>query len=357
VLGTLPLSAITFGPFGPNGEGGTRNGQTMLIGSGGSVYELDGFLGIGSLDLNGSQEGTCAQLSRDSLPAGLTYGFASALSSNQADLVLTYSFTNTTAGTFSDLRFFILLDTEIDEATNTFFNEYAVVQGTSGSGPADADPDQWQADEPGFQQGSLFRNLLLGALSNSNAVPPTALNDAALALGFSLGNLTNGNWTAVQIMISESTNRLGSLALVQHDSSPASTTTATLSGIARVNVSPFGDVTTLLPMGFTQWQLDRTTGSLLGTLSISNSLPGAVSFGPPFQLGLHPAPNFFYPHLAGTLPDGLSYVDLSAAALAQVAGGVIRPGQRLVLTNAVEIYSLTRTPPASSQFEIWATRQ
>jgi len=28
-----------------------------------------------------------------------------------------------------------------------------------------------------------------------------------------------------------------------------------------------------------------------------------------------------------------------------------------VLTNAVEIYSLTRTPPPNSQFELWATRQ
>jgi len=119
----------------------------------------------------------------------------------------------------------------------------------------------------------------------------------------------------------------------------------------------FMDVTALLPMGFIQWQLDRATGSLLGTLSISNSLPGGASYGPPFQLGLHPATSLYYPHPAGTLSDGLSYVDLSGAAMARVAGGVIRPGQRLVLTNAVEIYSLTRTPPPNSQFELWATRQ
>ena len=356
-LGTVPAPAITFDPFGPKGEGGSKNGQTILIGAGGSVHELDGFLGVGGLDLNGSQVGTCAQLSRDSLPAGLAYGFASALSSNQADLVLTYSFTNTTAGTFSDLRFFLLLDAEIDEAANTFFNEYGVVEGIRGLGPADADPDQWQIDEPGFQTGSLFRNLLVGVLSNSNAVPPTAANDVALALGFTLGNLTNGNWTAVQIMISESTNRLGSLALVQRDSSPASATTITLSGTARVNVSPFGDVTELIQMGFSQWQLNPATGSLLGTIGINNPPTNAASFGPPYQLGLKASPDFYYPHPGGTLPDGVPYVDLTATVQATVAGGTLAPGQGVVLTSAVEVYSLYRSPPTNTLFEIWATKQ
>ena len=459
-LGTVPSSAITYGPFGPMGEGGTKNGQTLLIGLGGSVYELDGFLGVGGLDLNGTQVGTCAQLSRDSLPAGLAYSFASALSSNQADLVLTYAFSNTTTLTlFSNLSFFVLLDAEIDETSNTFFNEYATVAGTPGANYWDV--RQWQIDEPGFQTGTLLRNLLLGSLSNSNAIPPGASNDVAMALGFSRSLLWPGDTLRVQVMISEAGNSLRPFTLVQHDNADATTVislsgqanSGSLSGIvfndlntngvpdpgeglsnvvlvltgtngtplAQVTTDPGGhydfgaqpapgpytvsvnpaslpagltnntshpipgsaysatrtlggtnvvlnwgyagsaeqfmNVTALLPIGFTQWQLNRATGSLLGTLSISNSLPGGASYGPPFQLGLHPAPNFFYPHPAGTLPDGLSYVDLSAAAMAQAAGGVIRPGQRLVLTNAVEIYSLTRVAPPNSQFELWATRQ
>jgi hypothetical protein len=119
----------------------------------------------------------------------------------------------------------------------------------------------------------------------------------------------------------------------------------------------YTEVTQLLPFGFIEWQLDRATGSLLGTLSLSNSLTAGASFSPPFQLGLHPAADFFYPHPAGTLQNGLSYLDLSAAVTGQAAGGVIHPGQTLVLTNVVEIYSLTRTPPVISQFELWATRQ
>ena len=459
-LGAVPSPAITFGPFGPRGEGGSKNGQTLLIGSGGSVYELEGFLGVGGLDLNGSQVGTCAQLSRDSLPAGLIYNFSSELSSNQADLVLTYAFSNSTSLTlFSNLSFLVLLDAEIDEVSNTFFDEYATVAGTPGADYWDV--KQWQIDEPGFQTGTLLRNLLMGSLSNSNAIPSGAANDVAMALGFSRSLLWPGDTLRVQVMISEAGDSLRPFTLAQHDSADA-TTVISLSGQANpgvlsgivfndlntngvpdpgegltnvvlvltgtngaplaqvatdlgghydfgappapgtytVNVNPatlpagftnntshpipgsaysatrtlgvtsevlnwgytapsqqFMDVTALLPMGFIQWQLDRATGSLLGTLSISNSLPGSASYGPPFQLGLHPAASLYYPHPAGTLSDGLSYVDLSGAAMARVAGGVIRPGQRLVLTNAVEIYSLTRTPPPNSQFELWATRQ
>src|SRR6185295_16117467 len=80
ILGTLPLpAAITVGAFGIHGEGGTKNGQNFQIGSGGSVFELDAFLNIAGLDLNGTnlnQKGTSAQLSRDSLPAGLVYTFS-----------------------------------------------------------------------------------------------------------------------------------------------------------------------------------------------------------------------------------------------------------------------------------------
>src|SRR5882762_7830910 len=182
--------AITFGPFGSKGEGGTKNGQSFTVGAGGSFFELDVFLYLGGLDLNGAQLGTSAQLSHDSLPAGIVFSFSAALSSNAADVVLTYMFSNTTSTVFTNLRFFPFLDAEIDEATNTFFNEYGTTNGTLGLNILD--PDRWQIDEPGFQTGTLLRNLLLGALSKSNAVPQTALNDVAMALGFSPGDLYAG---------------------------------------------------------------------------------------------------------------------------------------------------------------------
>jgi SdrD B-like protein len=454
------VEAITVGSFGPKGEGGSKNGQSFSIGSGGTVFELDGFLTVQGLDLNGSQLGTAAQLSRDSLPDGLAYTFSSALSPNNTDIVLTYSFSNATTSAFSDVQFFVLLDTEIDEAINTFFNEYGTVLGKAGQGAGDSTPSQWQIDEPGFQTGTLFRNLFLGTLDNSNSIPRSALNDVAMSLGFSLGTLNPGNATTVRVLISEAGNTLGSLALIQHDNDTNSTTVVTLSGLVgslsgtvfhdfntnglpdvgeglsgvvlsalsnsvsvaqvttdangkytfsslppgnySVQVDPttlpagltltasqngattdpwpvtlpaavpvlnwayvggsaqFTDVSALVQLGL-KWQLNRAHGSLMGTVSITNSPSSGATLGDPWQLGMHAATNFFYPTnfgvAVGTLPDGVAEVDLSAAVNGQAAGGNLAPGQWVVLTNAVEIYSADRSVPPGSLFELWATRQ
>ena len=474
-LGAVPSSAITFGPFGPKGEGGSKNGQTLTIGTGGTVFELDGFLQIGGLDLNGAEFGVSAQLSRDALPAGVVFSFTNSLSSDQADLVLAYTFTNTTSTVFSNLNFFVLLDAEIDEEINTFFNEYGSTNGALGLHGYDA--SEWQIDEPGFQTGTLLKNLFVGTLSGSNAVPPNAPNDVALSLGFSLGNLNPGAASTVLVLISEQGLALGSFSLAQHDRDPASTTVITLSGViaatasqmanpthellvlngqvfrdantngppaptsngvsgvtvsllsnsvpVRTNltdsagryhfsvppglqpgtytvkaeaagftflpvppaqkayfaasnpstimlpmpvpilnfdfrgaaVQQFGNVSGVVQFGFQTWTLNHATGSLLGTLSITNPASNSASFGPSWQLGLTSSPDFYYPHPGGTLPDGVSYVDVSAAVNAQVPGAVLNPGQWVALTNAVEVYSLYRTAPTNTLFELWATQQ
>src|SRR5436190_85796 len=93
-------AAITFGPFGANGEGGTRNGQDFRIGTGGSVYEYDAFVGVGAQDLNGSASGTSAQLSHQSLPDGLACKFSTQLSADKSDLVLTYVLSNKASTNF-----------------------------------------------------------------------------------------------------------------------------------------------------------------------------------------------------------------------------------------------------------------
>ena len=464
----VPSRAITFGSFGPNGEGGTKNGQAMTIGPGGTVFELDGFLDIDGMDLNGSQYGVSAQLSRDALPAGMGYGFTNYLSSDQGDLVLSYTFTNTSSTVFSNLYFFVLLDPEIDEQTNTFFNEYGAISGAPGLHGFDA--SQWQIDEPDFQTGTLLKNIFLGALNGSNAVPPSALNDVAMSLGFSLGSLNPGAGSTVLVQISQQGDALGSFSLVQHDSDPASTTVITLSGLipsllvlkgqavsdgnttssnAPANPSTIGlsnvvvtlssnsipvmtnvtdsagqylfsvppgiqpgtysvsavadgltfvsvppavkayfatsnpstntlpmlvpvlnfdfrgaivpppppsgtnvNVSGFLPFGLS-WKLNYATGSLLGTLSITNPTSGSA-FGPPWQLGLKSSPMFYFAHPAGTLPDGVTNIDLSTAMNGQLPGGVLNPGV-VVLTNAVEIYSLYRSAPTNGLFEIWAT--
>jgi len=74
-----PAWGITFTPFGSTGEGGLSNGQTLTIGSGGEVFELDAFLRIGGMDLNGANFGSSAQLSLDALPLDLDFTFSSSL--------------------------------------------------------------------------------------------------------------------------------------------------------------------------------------------------------------------------------------------------------------------------------------
>ena len=472
------LRAITFGPFGPHGEGGTKNGQTLTIGSGGTVFELDGFLDIDGMDLNGTQFGVSAQLSRDSLPAGVGFSFTNYLSADQGDLALSYTFTNTTSTVFSNLYFFVLLDPEIDETINTFFNEFGSTSGTPGLYGYDA--GQWQIDEPGFQTGTLLKNIFIGSLNGSNAVPPGRTNDVAMSLGFSLGNLNPGESSTVLVQISEQGDVLGSFSLAQHDSDPASKTVITLSGIIPdllvlqghvvsdgnttatnapanpstiglsnvvvtlssnsipvmtnvtdsagqyvfsvppgvqpgtyavsaiapgltfVSVPPavkayfatsdpatttlplpvpvlnfdfrgavtpppppppppqtntFGNVTGLVQIGLSAWKLNAVAGSLLGNLSITNPASSSAAFGPPWRLGLIASTNFYYRFPAGTLPDGVTNIDVSAAVKAIIPGGVLNPGQSVALTNAVEVYSRYRLAPTNTLFEIWATQQ
>ena len=90
----IPCSggAISLTAFAPQGEGGSANGQNFTIGSGGDVFELDAFVNIAGLDLNGADFGTSSQLSFDPLPSGLNYNFSAALSPDSSDLTLTYSF-------------------------------------------------------------------------------------------------------------------------------------------------------------------------------------------------------------------------------------------------------------------------
>ena len=236
----IPCSgeAISLSAFGPQGEGGNANGQSFTIGSGGDVFELDAFVNIAGLDLNGGGLGTSSQLSIAPLPSGLNYNFSSALSPDSSDLTLTYRFSNNTGGALSNFRFFSFIDPEIDEPTTTFFNEYGATAGVTGVGAADPDPDSWEIDEPGFVFGDIFDNLWLGALDNSNAVPIGFPEDVSMALGFNLGTLNPMDTATIAILISEDGTSVGSLALSQFDTDPDSSTVITFSGQAAVTSAP-----------------------------------------------------------------------------------------------------------------------
>ncbi len=215
---------ISFGPFGPRGEGGAANGQHLAVGPGGEVFEIDAFLAIDGRDLNGDGVGTAAQLSRDALPPGLSLGFEAVLSPDATDLTLSYTLTNDTGGALEGVTFLSFVDAEIDAGINTYFNEYAQTAGSLAAGQG------FEVDEPGFTFGDIFGNLLLSRLDGSNAVPAGAPEDVAVALSFSLGTLGPGATRIVDIQLSEDGDAIGSFAIHHLDMDPASGTSITYSG-------------------------------------------------------------------------------------------------------------------------------
>jgi len=87
----------------------------------------------------------------------------------------TINFTTSTDGAHSFLAFF---DHEIDEATNTFFNEYG---NTSGLPATD---QSWEIDEPGYSIGDIYTNFTNSNLDNSNGVPQDTPDDVSMAMGW-----------------------------------------------------------------------------------------------------------------------------------------------------------------------------
>lgn len=240
-------ASILFTPFGPNGEGGTVNGQVFTFGSGGEIFEIDAFLNIDGVDLNGGSPGTSAQLSTDPLPTGLLYSFSAELSPDGSDVTLRYRFVNDTDTTFPSVSFFVFIDPEIDVALNGYFNEAGIVVGTPGMGPADVSADSWEIDEPGYVFGDIFSNLLNGVLDNMNAVPSVAPDDVSMALGFQLGDLHPGQVAVIDVLLSDDGDVLGDFALQHFEPNTFSSDTLTISGVA---VVPEPNAMSLCLLGF-----------------------------------------------------------------------------------------------------------
>ncbi len=78
-------------------------------------------------------------------------------------------------GSHTIIAFF---DYEIDEAINTFFNEYGSMHGTPEPGQS------WEIDEPGYIFGDIYDNLLGGSLDNTNSVPSSLPDDVSMAMGW-----------------------------------------------------------------------------------------------------------------------------------------------------------------------------
>jgi len=72
----------------------------------------------------------------------------------------------------------LIVDHEIDELDNTYFNEY-------GSKTNSLKLNQsWEIDEPGYVFGDIYTNFLAGVLDNTNGVPSSAPDDVSMALGW-----------------------------------------------------------------------------------------------------------------------------------------------------------------------------
>ncbi len=229
LAGADPARALLVGGFGPNGESGLDNGFLFNLGSGGQVQDLDAFVAVGGLDLNGPAAGTAAQLSIDPLPAALAFDFSAALYGS-GGILLTYELENVSGAAVDDLVFLSFLDAEVVETTNTFFNEHAEVSGSAAPGQGH------EVDEPGFVFGDLFANLLSGALDDSNALPSGSPDDVAMALSFAFPTLAPGARARIDVLISEAGESLSGIVLTQLD--PDNPTTITYSGRARLIPEP-----------------------------------------------------------------------------------------------------------------------
>jgi hypothetical protein len=106
----------------------------------------------------------------DALPASVdATGFDE--TSGLGDIVITLP----SAGAHQVLAFF---DHEIDETTNTFFNESGEAVGSAASGQS------WEIDEPGYIFGDIYDNFLMASLDGTNGVPAGWEDDVSMAMGW-----------------------------------------------------------------------------------------------------------------------------------------------------------------------------
>lgn len=87
----------------------------------------------------------------------------------------------------------LFLDHEIDEAVNTFFNEFGDVVDVPGA------VQSWEIDEPGFVFGDIFDNFLASALDGTNGVPAGSEDDVAMALGWDFSGAAIIDFTVSEV--------------------------------------------------------------------------------------------------------------------------------------------------------------
>lgn len=101
----------------------------------------------------------------------------------------------------------MFVDYDIDQDTNTFFNEFGV------SGGALAGGQGWEIDEPGWSFGDIVDNFFDSTFDNSNGVPSGLEDDVSMGLGWDF-SLEDGETAVISFFLSE--NQPGSGFWLNH---------------------------------------------------------------------------------------------------------------------------------------------
>lgn len=108
----------------------------------------------------------------------------------------------------------LFVDHEIDQNSNTFFNEYGATSGSPAAGQS------WEIDEPGFVYGDIYSNFPY--LDNSNGVPNTAPDDVSMAMAWDFVLAADETGT-VNFYLSTSSCGGSGICLMQADTEGGST--------------------------------------------------------------------------------------------------------------------------------------
>jgi hypothetical protein len=182
------------------------------------LQQLSGFFYSESLDSSSLEYTEIGNLQDEFSGAGLSVTFQNSLDTENMGSV-SWTFSNDTGSQLDNAWFFVFLDAEIDQAINTFYNEYGALASVIGAGADDEAADSWEIDEPGYVFGDIYDNLLAGVLDNSNDVSEALQDDVSLALGFDLGSLVAG--ATVTGLFELSRLDIGGLAHFDDDSADA----------------------------------------------------------------------------------------------------------------------------------------
>lgn len=159
----------------------------------------------------------------------------------------------------------LYVDHEIDQLTNTYFNETGSSTGTPAVGQS------WEIDEPGFLldfPGDIYDNFLVSALDNQifSVVPLTTAEDVSMAIGWDL-SLASWQSATVSFTLSESVPN-GGFFLTQTD--PDSGGSVYFSSGVTIAGTPPG---TVPDGGSTLALLLCACGGLVGLRTMRNTSP------------------------------------------------------------------------------------